>query len=152
MTADGAGQSGAGQSDAVEAALRALRHRDLSARELDAKLSARGFGEPEREDALERVTRTGLLDDSRFAAGRARSLASRGMSDAGIRRALGAAGVANDLVEGALSELEPELERARAIVARRGVSPKTARYLRGKGFSEDVVAGVVAAGGDHELG
>jgi regulatory protein len=148
----GAGQSGAGQSDAVEAALRALRHRDLSARELDAKLRARGFDESAREDALERVTRTGLLDESRFAVGRARSLASRGTGDAGIRRALGGAGVANDLVEDALSELEPEHERAHAIVARRGASPKTARYLRGKGFSDDVVAGVVAVRGDEELG
>ena len=142
----------AGQSDAVEAALRALRHRDLSARELDAKLRARGFDEPAREDALERVARTGLLDDSRFAAGRARSLAARGTGDAGIRQALGAAGVANDLVEDALSELEPEPERARAIVARRGASQKTARYLRGKGFSDDVVAGVVAAAAGDELG
>jgi len=137
---------------AVEAALRALRHRDLSARELEERLRAGGFGEPEREAALESLARTGLLDDGRYAAGRARSLAARGAADAFIRHSLGAAGVSRDQIEEALAELEPERERAGTIVARRGVGPRTARYLRGKGFPEDVVAAVVAAAGEDELG
>lgn len=62
------------------------------------------------------------------------------------------AGVADDLVETALAELEPELERARSIVFRRGASAKTARYLHGKGFSDDVVADVVAGRDGDELG
>jgi regulatory protein len=148
----GAGQSGAAEKGAVEAALRALRHRDLSARELDERLRARGFGESEREDALERVTRTGLLDDGRFAASRARSLAARGAGDAYIRHALYGAGVAEELVEDVLSDLEPELDRAHAIAARRGVSAKTARYLSGKGFSDEAIAGVVAGRDGDELG
>jgi SOS response regulatory protein OraA/RecX len=32
------------------------------------------------------------------------------------------------------------------------MGPKTARYLRGKGFSEEVVAAVVAGASDDELG
>jgi regulatory protein len=139
-------------AEAVEAALRALRHRDLSERELDERLRARGFAEPEREAALESLSRTGVLDDSRYAAGRARSLAARGAADALIRHALRSAGVGADELENALADLEPERERARAIVARRGASPKTARYLRGKGFPEEVVAAVVAGVGDEELG
>ena len=137
---------------AVEAALRALRHRDLSTRELDERLRAEGFGEPEREAALESLARTGLLDDGRYAAGRARSLAARGAADAYIRHALRSAGVGADELEDALAELEPERERARAIVVRRGAGPKTARYLRGKGFPEEVVAAVVAGAGEDELG
>ena len=137
---------------AVESALRALRHRDLSAQELEERLRARGFGEAEREEALETLERTGLLDDARFAESRARSLAARGAGDAAIRHALGAAGVARELVEDALETLEPELERARAIAERRGPGPKTARYLSGKGFSEEVVAGLVAGGRADELG
>ena len=152
MTGRGTAESGAGQSGAVEAALRALRHRDLSARELDERLRARGFGDSEREDALERVSRTGLLDDRRFAASRARSLAARGAGDAYIRHALDAAGVADELVDEALSELEPEIERARAIAGRRGASPKTARYLSGKGFSDEAIAGAVAGRDGDELG
>jgi regulatory protein len=137
---------------AVDTALRALRHRDLSARELEERLRAKGFDETDREDALATLERTGLLDDARFAETRARSLAARGAGDRAIRHALRLAGVAGDLVEEALQGLEPEAERAAAIVARRGSDPKTARYLRGKGFSEDAVAASVAAAGDEELG
>jgi regulatory protein len=137
---------------AVDTALRALRHRDLSARELEQRLRAKGFEEPERAEALETLERTGLLDDARFAEARARSLASRGAGDAAIRHALGLAGVAREIADDALHALEPEAERASAIAARRGVGPKTARYLRGKGFSEEVVAGVVAGSSADELG
>ena len=137
---------------AVEAALRALRHRDLSARELEQRLRAKGFEESERAEALETLERTGILDEARFAETRARSLAGRGAGDAAIRYALGVSGVAREVADDALRALEPEAERARAIAARRGPGPKTARYLRGKGFSEDVVAGVVAGSNADELG
>jgi regulatory protein len=137
---------------AVDTALRALRHRDLSVRELDERLRAKGFAEFEREEALETLVRTGLVDDARFAESRARSLAARGASDAAIRHALRVAGVAAGLVEDALATVEPEEERARAIAARRGHGPKTARYLRGKGFPNEVVSGVVAGASVDEIG
>jgi regulatory protein len=137
---------------AVDTALRALRHRDLSGRELEQRLRAKGFDESERAEALETLGRTGLLDDARFAEARARSLATRGAGDAAIRRALGLAGVAREIADDAMQALEPETERAGAIAARRGAGPKTARYLRGKGFSEEVVAGVVAGSNADELG
>jgi regulatory protein len=137
---------------AVDTALRALKHRDLSAQELEQRLRAKGFEESERADALKTLERTGLLDDARFAEARARSLAARGAGDAAIRHALSVAGVAPHVADEALDGLEPEIERAGAIVARRGGGPKTARYLRGKGFSDDVVAAVVAASNAEELG
>jgi regulatory protein len=137
---------------AVDTALRALRHRDLSARELEQRLRSKGFDESERAEALETLERTGLLDDVRFAEARARSLATRGAGDAAIRYALGLAGVERAVAEEAIQALEPEAERAGAIAARRGGGPKTARYLRGKGFSEEVVAGVVAGSNADELG
>ena len=137
---------------AVEAALRALRHRDLSARELDERLRTKGFGEEARQEALETLVRTGLLDDARFAEARARSLAARGAGDAAIRHALRLAGVEASALEDALATLDPEEERARAIAGRRGFGPKTARYLRGKGFSEEAVSGVVAGETADEIG
>jgi regulatory protein len=137
---------------AVDTALRALRHRDLSARELDQRLRAKGFDESERAEALDTLERTGLLDDTRFAETRTRSLAARGAGDAAIRHALSLAGVAREVADEAMRALDPEAERAGAIVARRGPGPKTARYLRGKGFSEEVVAGVVAGSNADELG
>jgi regulatory protein len=137
---------------AVDTALRALRYRDLSVRELDERLRAKGFGESERDEAVATLERTGLLDDARFAEARARSLAARGAGDRAIRHALEAAGVPRETVDDAVEALSPESERAVSIVARRGPGPKTARYLRAKGFSEDAVAAVVAGVSEDELG
>ena len=129
----------------LDTALAALRYRDLSTRELDGRLRAKGFEEVARTQALDALERTGLVDDARFALARARALAARGLGDAGIRHVLLRAGVARELIPEALEAIDPEHERARTIVARRGPGPKTARYLLGKGFSNDVVASVVAA-------
>jgi regulatory protein len=139
------------RTDAREVALRALRQRDRSVRELDRRLSDRGFDEDERAEALEGLIRTGLVDDARFAEGRARSLARRGAGDALIRHALRMAGVSREDAETALGAVEPESSRAREIVARRGPGPATARYLRTKGFSDEV-ASAIAAEADGELG
>jgi len=138
-------------SPALEVALRALRVRDRSVAELERRLTERGFSPEERADALAALERAGLVDDARFAAARARALAERGAGDALIRHALREAGVPADLAEEALRDLEPEAERARRVAARRGSGPRTARYLRGKGFSEEAAAAVVAEGDDGEL-
>jgi len=58
------------------------------------------------------------------------------------------AGVAAELVEDAMSTLESERARAERIVARRGSGAKTARYLAGKGFSDEAVRAAVARAGD----
>ena len=60
-------------------------------------------------------------------------------------------GIPDDLVQQALDGLEPEADRARSVVSRRGTG-RTARYLHGKGFSEDVIAGAVAGRSAEELG
>jgi SOS response regulatory protein OraA/RecX len=137
----------ADREDAVEVALRALRHRDRSAAELDARLAQRGVGAAERAEALEALERVGYVDDGRFALLRAEQLAGRGAGDALIRHDLVERGVAAAHVEAALAALEPERERVTRIVARRGPGPKTARYLASKGFGEDAVADAVAANG-----
>ena len=131
--------------DAVETALRALRARDRSAAELDARLAQRGVGAAEREEALETLERIGYVDDGRFALLRAEQLAVRGSGDALIRHDLEQRGVAAEQIEVALETLEPERERAARIVARRGSGAKTARYLASRGFGEEALADVVAA-------
>ena len=130
--------------DAVETALRALRSRDRSTAELDARLAGKGVGETEREQVLETLERIGYVDDERFARARAKQLADRGSGDALIRHDLETRGVAPEVVEAALAELEPERVRAARIVARRGRSVKTARYLASRGFDGDALEGVVA--------
>jgi regulatory protein len=137
--------------EALESALRALRHRDRTAHELDRRLAERGFDPSERERALETLKRTGVLDDDRYARNRAESLAARGAGDQLIRHELEAAGVDPELAEGALCSVAPELDRARRIVASRGRSPKTARYLHGRGYAHETIAAVIAGGEGGEL-
>ena len=133
--------------DAVQTALRALRSRDRTTAELDARLRERGVAEHDRHDALEALARAGYVDDERFAHGRAAALAARGSGDALIRDDLERRGIAAELVEAALSGLEPERLRAEAVVSRRGTGPKTGRYLAARGFAGDVVAAAVAQEG-----
>ena len=139
-------------TDALDQALRALRHRDRSAAEVVRFLAARGVGDDERKAALETLARTDLVDDRRYAERRAESLADRGAGDAAIRHELAHAGLDPDVVEDALRSLRPERERAEEIVARRGASPRTARYLAGKGFSYDVVESFIAQSRGETLG
>ncbi len=147
-----AADASSGSESALDVAYRVLRHRERSTSEMRVRLDAAGFSDAECARAIETLVRTGLLDDARFAELRARSLAERGAGDARIRHELGRAGVASECVEGALETVEPEADRARSIVLRRGPGAKTARFLHGKGFSEEVVAGAVAGGHEDELG
>ena len=130
--------------DAVEQALRALRHRDRSTAELDARLALLGVDAEEREHALETLARIGYVDDERFARTRAEQLAARGCGDALIRHDLEGRGIASEQIEAVLTYVEPEHERAARIVERRGPGPKTARYLVARGFGVDALEVVVA--------
>jgi SOS response regulatory protein OraA/RecX len=85
-----------------------------------------------------------VVDDRRFALGRAQALAARGSGDALIRADLEARGIASENLAAALEALEPETERAAAIVSRRGPGLKTARYLGARGFGDDAVRAAVA--------
>ena len=125
------------EREPVELAARALQHRDRSRRELDERLARAGVGDSERAEALDTLERVGYVDDVRFAATRAGSLAGRGYGDEAIRHDLADHGVEGGAVEAAIGGLEPELDRARALVERLGRSAKTARRLAGKGFCEE---------------
>ena len=124
-------------SDATELALRALRHRDRSRRELEERLARGGVAADECAAALDELAESGLLSDERFAHQRARSLASRNAGDAAIRVDLRRRGIADDVVSAALSELEDEADRAARIFTRRGGGERAFRYLTGKGFSRE---------------
>src|SRR5215217_315927 len=130
--------------DAVEQALRALRHRDRSTAELDARLAQRGIGESEREQALETLERIGYVDDERFARTRAEQLAARGSGDALIRHDLEGRGIEEEHVEAALAAVEPERARAARIVQRCGTGAKTACYLASRGFGTDALETLIA--------
>ena len=120
-------------------AARALRSRDLSAAELDARLDRANVAPAARAEMIERLTEAGAVDDARFARSRARALANRGAGDSLVRHDLETRGIAAVAVEAAIESLEPEHVRAARLCARRGAGPKTARYLARKGFSDDAI-------------
>ena len=128
----------------MERAARALRSRDLSAAELATRLDRAKIAPAARAEAIERLSAAGAIDDERFALSRAQSLASRCAGDFLIRHDLELRGIALEAVEAAIESLEPEQVRADRICARRGVGPKTARYLARKGFSEDTIESAFA--------
>jgi regulatory protein len=131
-------------TEALAVAMRALARREYSQRGLRERLARAGVAPQDAEEALAELRRTGLLDEGRFAAERARVLADRGRGDAAIRHELEREGLSGDEIDDALGALEPERERAERLVARRGPSAATARLLASRGFDEDVVAATVA--------
>lgn len=133
-------------SDPIDLAARALRHRDRSRRQVDDRLARAGVDEERRADALDTLERIGYVDDARFAERRAASLAERGgYGDEAIRELLTADGVAPEVLEDAIAALTPELERAAALVAKLGASPRTAARLARKGFGEESVEAAAGA-------
>ena len=120
-------------------ALRYLERHDATAEHLKSvlgrKLRAAKFAEyspgllRERIDELVmRYQRSGLVDDSRYAAQAIRRFRARGLGKAAIVHRLAAKGVASGIIEAALSEVddalsEPELEAARRLIKRRRLGP-----------------------------
>ncbi len=130
--------------DGVGRALQALRGRDHTVASLDRRLATRGTAPSVRSEVVEMVVRAGLVDDERFALGRAELLAGRGAGDLLISDDLERNGVSPELIAAAIAALEPEAERAAAIISSRGRSAKTARYLAAKGFGEGSVELLIA--------
>ncbi len=128
----------------MERAARALRSRDLSAAELDARLDRAKVAPAARAETIARLTDAGAVDDERFARSRAQALAERGAGDFLVRHDLEARGISAEAVEAAIASLEPETVRAAGICSRRGAGPKTARYLARKGFSDDAIESACA--------
>jgi SOS response regulatory protein OraA/RecX len=132
------------RAEALQVAGRALRHRDLSRRRLAERLE-RVISPTAAAESLATLVRTGLVDDRRVALVRAESLAGRGYGDEAIRHRLCAEGLAEEVVEEAVAGLAPECERAGSLIERRGVGPRTARYLAGRGFGEEAVEAALGA-------
>ena len=108
--------------------------------EIDSHLEARGYlGRASATRALEALAGPGSVDDERFAQSRAASLASAARGTRSFRARLAERASRRRSSTALVATLESEPTRARRIVATRGASAKTVRYLYGKGFSEDVV-------------
>lgn len=136
---------------ADEIALRALTRRDRSHAELERRLAHAGVRDGDRESTLERAARVGLVDDARFAETRARLLAERGAGDLLILEDLERHGVDETVARAAVCGLDAESSRVTRIVETRGRTPRTIRYLAGRGFAEESLADLIAALEDGAL-
>ena len=125
-------------------ALRLLARREHSRAELARKLVPHAPSPEALGALLDELQSRRQLSDERFAEARVRSL-SRKYGAARIRHDLRSKGVAAAIVEGV--PRGDELERARAILARKYRAPpasfeeraKRARFLQGRGFSLEVI-------------
>jgi SOS response regulatory protein OraA/RecX len=135
---------------ARSAAGRALTRRRLSAHALRSRLEASGIRGADAADAVERLVAAGVVDDRGLALDRAADLARRGYGNAFIEASLEQLGLAADVRADALSAVEPEAARARALAACAAAEPaRRAAFLRRRGFGEDAIESAV---GDLDRG
>ena len=140
------------RSEALTAGSRVLARRDHSEQAVRDALERRGIREPDRDEAVATLRQQGSLDDERFAHARAAALAGRGLGDAAIALRLRRYGIEQESIEPAFAALEPERDRAVRLVARRGATARTARWLAGRGFAaESIEAAVAAVAKDEQL-
>ncbi len=131
-------------------ALRLLARREHSRAELGRKLAPRAESPEALQTLLDSLEQKKQLSDERFAAERAHVL-SRKFGAARIRHDLKAKGVDAQLIE--RISPEGELERARAILARKYREPaatreeraKRMRFLQSRGFSSEIIFRLLSA-------
>jgi regulatory protein len=102
--------------------LRKLTAAPRTRAELAADLAARDVPAAVAEQALDRFTEVGLIDDAAFADSWVRSRhATRGLSSRALQRELRSKGVDDETVSAAVGaiDLESEVDTAAALVARR---------------------------------
>src|SRR5438034_7654622 len=136
---------------ALEAATGALRHRDLSRRDVEARLERRGVPAAARANALAALSSAGLVDDERYARARAEHLARRGYGDGYIQHDLASKGVSSELAAAAIGVLEPEPQRAARLGPGRDAQA-TIRRLSRRGFAPESLERLSAQGPWTEIG
>jgi regulatory protein len=148
-----------GQNDSIRAqALRLLARREHSARELAAKLAARGHPEPGIASVLADLAREGLQSDARFAEGYVFYRAGRGYGPLRIREELRQRGIAGDLIDTCLKEAETDWTARLAEVRRKRFGPRIpadlreqsrqARFLQARGFAIGDIRRLLRQGDD----
>ena len=127
-----------------------MSRRDYTAAELESRLQDRGYDAEAIADALGDLRAGRFIDDRRVAAAHVRTAATiKSRGRVRIARELTARGVSRDLIEDALSGVEPddELASIRRILARKRWPAKPSmaerqrmfRHLLLRGFPTDLI-------------
>lgn len=141
-----------GTGKAMDKAMRLLGFRSRSRHEMAKRLLDAGFGEPTVAVVDARLCELGLLDDVGFAREVCRSRSRAGWSSTRIAQDLRYRGVANDVIEDGLAELEQagmsdgdralklalaKARSCRSIAPEKGLQ-RVVRHLYGKGYESEV--------------
>lgn len=141
-----------GRVPPLEQAMRWLARREYGVRELERRLTGRGYPASEIAEALEALTSQGLVSDRRFAESLLRSRVERGYGPVRIAHELRAKGVADTLIDELLeAEAGEWTERLQALWRKRfGRTPgdyrewaRQARGLQNRGFTAEQVRRVI---------
>jgi len=139
---------------ALASALRILTGRDLSVAELRRRLKDKGIGDALVEETVDRLAKSGYLDDRRFARQWADSAIRNGRGyGPRLRLDLIRRGVQDEIVADVLASLTVEYDEAdtlKALLSRKfaGFNPATAvdrekrrviQYLQRRGFSTTAI-------------
>ena len=130
------------RAEALTKATRMLARRPLPRALLEDRLERKGVAPAALEEAVEVLEQAQYLNDHSYALDRARSLAERGHGDAAVRYVLEQERVDSELIEEAVAALEPELERAQALLIGARDRRRTLRRLTTRGFSAETLADV----------
>jgi SOS response regulatory protein OraA/RecX len=131
------------RAEALDAAVRTVARRDVSARALRSRLAARGVRAPAAERAVATLASAGLVDDARTARARAQALAVKGWGDAAIAARLAGEGFKGHDVQAAVGDLAPEETRARPLAARAGDARAAWKLLARRGFAYETLESVL---------
>jgi len=138
-----------------ERGLGLLARREHSARELKAKLSARGHAADEANGAIERLQQQDYQSDTRFAASVARQRSSQGYGPRRIQAELRSHGLADATIRAVIEELQvdwiasaaAQLRRRHGARAALEAAERAARaaFLLRRGFDPATVRAVTRA-------
>jgi SOS response regulatory protein OraA/RecX len=93
-----------------------------------------------------------LVDDRRYALGRAAVLSDRGLGDAAVAELLERDGVPAEHIGAAIDALEPERARAERLFERRGGGARALRALASRGFADDTLEPLIARDAESAIG
>ncbi|MER2565470.1 MAG: RecX family transcriptional regulator [Myxococcaceae bacterium] len=123
--------------------------RERTEAQLRAALGRKQYSLDEIDQAIARLKALRFLDDRRAAEAHARVALTARQSRAAVTRKLASMGVADSEAEAAVDRVGLEVGHddeaaARALLAKRRLSGvKAARFLAGRGFSEDLIMKLV---------
>lgn len=136
-------------TSALEHAKKLLAARERTEAQLRAALGRKQYDADEIDRAIERLKSLRFLDDRRAAEAHARTALTAKQSRAAVTRKLTSIGVADADAEAAVDRVGLEVGHddeaaARMLLTKRRLSGlKAARFLAGRGFSEELIAKLV---------